>query len=225
MPAPKDPIKYKEWKNKLSKRLKGKSKPLRSQEHKKNLSKSLKGKKKIPQTKTHRKNLSIAKKGQTPWNKGQHLSKEHIANISKSEKGKITAEETKEILRNLRLGISWGKHTKESKAKISKSHKGEGNPSWKGGISSENEKARKNSRFKEWREKVFRRDNYTCQKTKIKGGELHPHHIKNFAEYPELRYKVENGITLSKQAHDNFHKIYGKKNNTREQLNEFLTIN
>lgn len=73
-----------------------------------------------------------------------------------------------------------------------------------------------------WREAVFSRDNWTCQKTGIKGGKLHSHHIKNFAQYPELRFAIDNGITLSKEAHNEFHKIYGKKNNNREQLNEFL---
>jgi len=33
---------------------------------------------------------------------------------------------------------------------------------------------------------------------------------------------LRNGITLSKKAHNEFHKKYGKRNNTPEQLNEFL---
>lgn len=34
----------------------------------------------------------------------------------------------------------------------------------------------------------------------------------------------KNGITLSKKAHKEFHHIYGTKNNTKEQLIEFLNI-
>ena len=76
--------------------------------------------------------------------------------------------------------------------------------------------------YKEWRNTVFTRDNFTDQKTKERGGILHPHHILNFAQYPELRFNVSNGITLSEQSHKLFHKIYGKKNNTHEQIVEFI---
>jgi hypothetical protein len=50
------------------------------------------------------------------------------------------------------------------------------------------------------------------------------HHINNFADYPELRFALNNVITLSKKAHEEFHKMYGKQNNTKEQLLEFLKI-
>ena len=35
----------------------------------------------------------------------------------------------------------------------------------------------------------------------------------------------DNGITLSKKAHKEFHAKYGKTNNTKEQLQEFLSNN
>jgi hypothetical protein len=57
---------------------------------------------------------------------------------------------------------------------------------------------------------------------RIKGGKLHPHHIQNFAKFPELRFAIDNGITLSDKAHWEFHKKYGKHNNNREQMKEFL---
>ena len=68
------------------------------------------------------------------------------------------------------------------------------------------------------------RDSFTCQKSGQKGGDLEVHHINNFADFPELRTSIENGITLSKQEHKNFHKKYGYKKNTKEQLIEFLTL-
>lgn len=73
-----------------------------------------------------------------------------------------------------------------------------------------------------WRNAVFARDGYTCQKYGIKGGDLVAHHIMNFSANPELRFAIDNGITLSKIAHAQFHKIYGKKNNNRKQLEDFL---
>jgi len=84
----------------------------------------------------------------------------------------------------------------------------------------------------EWRKAVFERDNFTCQKYKVKGelcstgkkfGDLHAHHILNFAKYTDLRFNVSNGVTLSKQAHIEFHRKYGTRGNTREQLVEFLS--
>ena len=73
-----------------------------------------------------------------------------------------------------------------------------------------------------WRQSVFSRDNWKCQKYGIVGGVLHAHHIKNFRQFPELRFAIDNGITLSTKAHREFHKIYGKEDNTIEQMEEFL---
>ncbi len=99
---------------------------------------------------------------------------------------------------------------------------GEKNPLWKGGISPENNKIRGNLKYQIWVKLVFKRDNYTCKKTSQYGGKLTAHHIKNFAQYPELRFDINNGITLSFESHKEFHNIYGKRNNTQEQLIEFL---
>ena len=101
--------------------------------------------------------------------------------------------------------------------------KGEKSHNWKGGISSERDKIRGNIEFLLWRKAVFQRDDFICQKYGIKGGKLNAHHINNFSEFSELRTSISNGITLSEKAHKEFHRIYGKQNNTREQMVEFLT--
>ncbi len=76
---------------------------------------------------------------------------------------------------------------------------------WKGGISTENHKIRNSIAIKEWRIKVFERDNYICQKCFIKGKILHAHHIKEFAKYPELRFEITNGLTVCKKCHYKIH--------------------
>lgn len=93
---------------------------------------------------------------------------------------------------------------------------------WKGGVNPINDTVRKSLEYKLWNDAVFARDGYTCQKYGTKGGELHAHHILNFSSHPELRFAINNGITLSKKAHKEFHNKYGNKNNTEEQLLEFL---
>ena len=110
----------------------------------------------------------------------------------------------------------------ERRKKMSALYSGENSWNWKGGKSSEYKRIRNGIDFRLWREAVFARDNWTCQKTGIRGGKLHPHHIQNFTQFPELRFAIDNGIALSEKAHIEFHKKYGKKNNTKEQINEFL---
>ncbi len=84
------------------------------------------------------------------------------------------------------------------------------------------QKIRKSERYKEWRRKVFQRDGYTCRKCGQTGGYLNAHHIKSFARYKKLRFRVDNGITLCKECHNKFHAIYGITSFTASNLKEFL---
>jgi len=88
--------------------------------------------------------------------------------------------------------------------------------------SHQNDIARGKTEYKEWRKSVYERDNYSCQKCGARSGnghavELHPHHIKPFASYPDLRYEVSNGVTLCKDCHRKEHKhiFIGKTKKSR----------
>lgn len=103
----------------------------------------------------------------------------------------------------------------------------ENSPVWKGGVKySRVERA--THEYNKWRKSVFSKDNYTCVKCGAhSGGQgsqvvLNAHHIKNWADNVDSRYDVENGITLCKDCHMKFHSLFGKKNNTSEELNLFL---
>lgn len=72
-----------------------------------------------------------------------------------------------------------------------------------------------------WRKGVFERDDYTCKKCGDRGCLLAAHHVEDYAGNPELRTKLENGETLCKVCHSDFHHNYGRGNNTREQFVEW----
>lgn len=78
---------------------------------------------------------------------------------------------------------------------------------WIDGRSSENEYQRKCKSMKDWRNQVFERDGYRCQICHEVSGKLNAHHIKSFAEYPDDRFNVDNGITLCKDCHKWVHNL------------------
>ena len=57
------------------------------------------------------------------------------------------------------------------------------------------------AQLRNWREAVFKRDNYTCQGCGEKGVYLNADHIKPFAYFPELRFELSNGRTLCVPCH------------------------
>ncbi len=144
---------------------------------------------------------------------------------SKRMKGRKWSEETIRKRKGTFKGHHYNLGCKQSeKTKKAKSINWSGakNPNWKGGITDENKKIRNGIEIRLWRGAVFARDNWACQKCNIRGGKLHSHHINNFAQYPELRVALDNGITFCRICHKKFHKEYGIKNNNREQIINFL---
>ena len=102
-------------------------------------------------------------------------------------------------------GVSFETYKHEQKycslACASVIHRGENSHWWKGGITEENESARKSKDYKKWRESVFMRDEYTCQICYKKGVKLHADHIKPFAYFVEQRFDINNGRTLCVDCH------------------------
>lgn len=105
---------------------------------------------------------------------------------------------------------------------------GENNPNWKGGIKPINDQIRSSDKYKQWVQDVFIKDSYTCQCCGDNvGGNLQAHHIKNFSTYEDLRFDINNGITLCDLCHNpnkygSFHNLYGTHDNTPEQLEEYI---
>lgn len=57
--------------------------------------------------------------------------------------------------------------------------------------------------YKKWRTQVYKRDHYKCQWPGCRiAKKLNAHHIKTWANFPGLRFHINNGITLCKYHHD-----------------------
>jgi hypothetical protein len=78
-------------------------------------------------------------------------------------------------------------------------------------------------RHAEWSLDVRRRDGFMCQKCgKGHAYTIHAHHIEAYNTAIDLRYDVNNGISLCRECHADFHATYGKGGNTRAQLDEWM---
>lgn len=75
-----------------------------------------------------------------------------------------------------------------------------------------------------WRIEVFQRDNFTCQKCGIiNRSSLNAHHKDAHHWCVERRYDTTNGATLCVGCHKEFHTMFGYRNNTEEQFDEWLS--
>lgn len=69
-----------------------------------------------------------------------------------------------------------------------------------------NQNGRRTADYKKWRMAVLERDGFRCVCCGQIGGTLHAHHIKPYANYPELRCEINNGITLCEECHKEAHR-------------------
>lgn len=65
----------------------------------------------------------------------------------------------------------------------------------------DNQIERADPKYDLWRRSVFSRDNYKCLDCSVSGKLLNAHHVKNWADFPEDRFDVNNGQTLCEDCH------------------------
>jgi len=153
------------------------------------------------------------KKGFTPWNKG--TKKKYVCktcgiifSLKGGGSGKFCSRkcmfENKDWLERrslLRKGkifpFSFKKGVPRPEAR------GEKAWNWRGGkYKTERLAQMARAEYRKWRSDVFQRDNWTCQTCEKRGCFLEAHHIKGWAEFPELRFEISNGVTLCRDCHN-----------------------
>lgn len=118
-------------------------------------------------------------------------------------------------LRNkYKTDIEWVKRVKAAKVVNS----GENHWNWKGGITPITQKNRTSESTSARKLAVIMRDNYRCRICDSKDN-IQAHHINSWSSFPEDRYILENGLTLCKQHHNDYH-VYERE----VRKNEYLSI-
>lgn len=119
--------------------------------------------------------------------------------------------------------------TEEYKKKQRISKTGERNGMWNSELTEkERERQKRHARrypgYQDFRKSVYERDKYTCQVCKSKSsGNLVVHHLNGFHWDTQARTDINNGVTLCSDCHNEFHRIYGRRDNDFFQFAQFQT--
>lgn len=175
----------------------------------------------------HVRNISEALKGHIPWNKGIKLPQFSGKNASHYKDGRSLEQNH---------CIDCGEPIKWQNKRCMKCesirridlYKGINNPNYIDGRTPLRDLIRSCNEYKQWHQKIFKRDNYTCQECGQIGGDLEVHHEKSFKklmveflkEYDQFSpledketlvrlaskwqpfWDIDNGKTLCKDCHN-----------------------
>lgn len=143
----------------------------------------------------YRKHMSDVHKGQVSGSKGKHWK---LSEESKQKmKGRVS-----------NMGMLGKKHSKETREKLSLAHTGTKKPwaSLRGELNHnyikdrsliKRQEERNSPLDKQWKYNVYKRDNFKCKMLNSDcKGRIEAHHILSWKNYPELRFIINNGITL-----------------------------
>ena len=168
----------------------------------------LPGEQNIAKREDIRKKISEAKKGKSTWNKGKHLTEEWKRKIGLANSGLRTSKirsctTCKEKFTVLLSVLKRGEGKFCSRPCFNKFYRGKNHFRW---ISDRNKlvkgQYRNDSAYKDWMKTVKKRDENICQIQNEQCLGYHiVHHIQSWVSNPELRYQINNGITLCQFHH------------------------
>ncbi len=123
-------------------------------------------------------------KGRKPWNLDIPMAKEIKEKLSMSHKGKTLSEETRIKIGDAHRGLKSWKWISD-RTQLKDDHKDRGG-----------------QLHREWSQNVKNRDGWKCRIANDEcSGRLESHHILGWRSHPELRYQLNNGITLCHYHH------------------------
>jgi hypothetical protein len=140
-----------------------------------------------------RRRVSEKLKGSVPWNKGLTFEQSF---------GKTKSEEMKSQMSRVRIGKHFSLSTEfKSDGHYMKTADGAARQSKKmiehfNKIGRKSQDKHKDAMCARWAKEVKKRDNYTCQDCGAKGVPMIAHHIRSWKTNRDLRFDVDNGITL-----------------------------
>lgn len=174
-------------------------------------------------TEEHKRNLSIAHLGlpSSCGMKGKKHTEESkkkmsvIANLLGKGKWMLDKKHSQKTKLKMSLSHKGKKHSLEHNKKVGDSHRGEKSYNYiKDRTQLKKSDERRTTACREWRKNTYKRDIWKCKiNNQDCDGKIESHHILNWIDYPELRYDINNGITLC-----HFHHPRGRKEEIRLSL-------
>src|SRR5699024_1148114 len=112
--------------------------------------------------------------------------------------------------------------SEEYRKKQSESKMGKKNGMWNPNLTEADRMDRAGKAMnRRWVTGVKKRDNNTCVICSASYATMVAHHLNGYHWDVENRYNIDNGVTLCEHCHNNFHRIYGMRDNTKEQFDEY----
>lgn len=145
------------------------------------------------------------------WLRDQYVTQDKSAEKIAAETG-VWPETVRRMLKKHGIAVRTTNKGREFDPEIFRKHAewmrgrftGENNPNWRGAKVSKYARERTSFASKLWSKQVRERDGkcVECGSTE----RLHAHHIKPWRKFPELRYSIENGVTLCALCHQDKHR-------------------
>ena len=155
-------------------------------------------------------------------NSDHHFCNKECYDKWQSKKEEVLCDYCGKLINLPKCYVKRSNHHFCDKECFSKWNAGENSSSWNPNLTDEDRQDRRLIEgYNNFIKQVLERDDYTCRLTNKRGGNLEVHHLNCYSDFKEGRTDINNCITLSKEIHRLFHKIYGNRHNTKEQFEEF----